>query len=255
MANEYGLQNLQQELLRILVDIDRVCRENDIKYSLYAGTLLGAVRHKGFIPWDDDVDICFTRSEYDKFMKVYPNVKNKDFVIDSVFNKCCLSVISSRKDLLSENRYNISGPWVTLFVLDNAPDNKRRQRERILICKLIMGMAGKPIHYKDFGKKTKLLFSITSLLGKPFSLKKIRQFHHKASSKFNNKKTKYIAGYNDYELSLKTFFPNEMLLHYEDIEFEGNMLMAMNGKELYLTQTYGDYMTPPPINQRGRKHL
>lgn len=63
-----SVRELQLELLKILVEIDTFCKKNDIRYSLYAGTLLGAVRHHGFIPWDDDADICMPRDQYEKFL-------------------------------------------------------------------------------------------------------------------------------------------------------------------------------------------
>ena len=68
---EVSLENIKSRSIDILIDIDRVCKENDIKYTLYYGTLLGAIRHKGFIPWDDDIDIGMMREEYEKFIKIY----------------------------------------------------------------------------------------------------------------------------------------------------------------------------------------
>ena len=67
---EQQLRRLQLTQLEILKVIDKICREHDIPYSLYAGTLLGAVRHQGFIPWDDDLDICMSRANYNRFLKV-----------------------------------------------------------------------------------------------------------------------------------------------------------------------------------------
>ncbi len=70
VENKYGTKDVQEYLLPILKDLDALCRENDIKYSMMGGGLLGTVRHKGFIPWDDDLDLIFDRENYDKFLKV-----------------------------------------------------------------------------------------------------------------------------------------------------------------------------------------
>ena len=70
MKSDYDMSRVHQANLTILKEIDRICRKYNIKYMLDAGTLIGAVRHKGFIPWDDDADVAFTRNQYDAFMKV-----------------------------------------------------------------------------------------------------------------------------------------------------------------------------------------
>lgn len=255
MTNEYGLEKLQKELLEILIDIDKVCRKNNIKYSLIGGTLLGAVREKGFIPWDDDVDICFTRKEYEKFIRIYPDQKKDSLIITSVFNKCCLTVMSTNKDVLQENKYNIPGPWVTLFVFDNAPKTRLGQKVKVFLVKLIMGMAGKPIHYKDFSRKTKILFSLTALVGKLFSLSQIRKLHNKVSIWGNKKNTGQISIYNSFAGSLKILYPKELIEEYEDAKFEDKKLMVIKKNDIYLSKLYGDYMTPPPEKERGNIHI
>lgn len=255
MTNEYGLQDLQQELLKILVDIDRVCREHNIKYSLFAGTLLGAVREKGFIPWDDDVDICFEREEYEKFMQVYPEKKNEKFVIGTVFNKCSYTVINPDPSLLDINNYNLPGPWVTIFVFDNAPKSNLFRQIKVLFAKLLMGMMGKPIHYKDFGKRTKVLFSITNLLGKLFSKKTIRKIHTKLSTFNNKKQTGFLSVYNNFTLLIKIAYDKSILDSYVDLDFEDVKVMCMSGYHEFLKRTYGDYMVPPSEKERVPKHL
>ena len=67
---DVGIRDVQMIQLEILLEFDRICRKNNIKYQLFAGTLLGAVRHKGFIPWDDDIDVCLLRDDYEKFLDV-----------------------------------------------------------------------------------------------------------------------------------------------------------------------------------------
>lgn len=78
--DQQTLRRLQLTQLEIMKVVDRLCRENEIPYSLYGGTLLGAVRHKGFIPWDDDLDICMLREDYDRFISVWQSQDIKDYL-------------------------------------------------------------------------------------------------------------------------------------------------------------------------------
>ena len=84
---EYDLKILQSYVFQILVEFDRICTKNDIKYSLEGGTLLGAIKYKGFVPWDDDIDVVMLREEYDKFIKICDNELDKEnFVINNFYN-------------------------------------------------------------------------------------------------------------------------------------------------------------------------
>jgi len=99
MDNSYGLADLHEQLLIIMDDIDRVCRAHDIKYTIADGTLLGAIRHKGFIPWDDDMDVRMVRSEFEKFRKIYEKEKREDFIIGHPCNLAAYSVINPNYDI------------------------------------------------------------------------------------------------------------------------------------------------------------
>ena len=83
---EQQLRRLQLTQLEILKVIDKICREHDIPYSLYAGTLLGAVRHQGFIPWDDDLDVCMSRANYNRFLEVWEQVQPEGYLLQNKEN-------------------------------------------------------------------------------------------------------------------------------------------------------------------------
>ena len=88
MINEKTLKDAQKIMLEILIEVDRICMKNNIEYWLADGTLLGAVRHRGFIPWDDDIDICMLKEEYNKFLEIAPKeLKEKFFLQTSKYDK------------------------------------------------------------------------------------------------------------------------------------------------------------------------
>ena len=141
------LNKLQQTELTILRDIDYYCRENGIQYSLYAGTALGAVRHKGFIPWDDDVDIIMTRSEYSKFCDTWEHNPIPGYFFQNYLNDrwCGNSHGKIRKDntiflsVADVEEQGHHGIWIDIFPVDKLPIDDRRQKKHILnIGKIII---------------------------------------------------------------------------------------------------------------------
>ncbi len=256
MTIDYGLRKLHSHLLLIMDDIDRVCRKHNILYSLWAGSLLGAVRHKGFIPWDDDVDLCFSREQYEKFMRIYPKEMHESFVIGNVFNKTTMCVIKPDAGLLGkQNTYELPGPWVSIFVYDQAPINVLRSQFKVFEVKLLMGMMGKPPHYRDFCNRTKMLFTLASWLGAPFSERTKRRWHVRASSRHNKKHHRQVAVYNTFDYDLAYTYPSKWFREYINCDFENRSFMCLKEYDAVLTRLYGDYLTPPPKNQRIPKHI
>ena len=132
-VDKYGLNKVHSELLIIVNDINQICRNNDIQYSLISGSLLGAVREKGFIPWDDDFDIVFSRSEFDKFKKYIKENKNYYYINTN-------DSWVPRIKYLPEHPKSKQGLFVDLFILDSITSNIFLQKSKILILRTLQGM-------------------------------------------------------------------------------------------------------------------
>ena len=129
---ENQLRKLQLTMLEMLMLVDKICKENDIQYSLCSGTLLGAVRHKGFIPWDDDLDIRMTRENYDKFLEVWDKLQPEGYLLQNKENsprfpssfskirKCHTTFLQFE----SERGAHHTGIFVDIFPLDRIPRNR-----------------------------------------------------------------------------------------------------------------------------------
>ena len=134
-----SLDEIKNSELLILDDIDRVCRKNNIKYSLAFGTLIGAVRHKGFIPWDDDIDIVMTRDNYDKFIHTYINEKNENYSIlnhefDKNYYHQFTKVVDNRTTINNDNLREIKnmGVWVDVFPVDKISSKNLRLNLKLI---------------------------------------------------------------------------------------------------------------------------
>ena len=140
VENKYGTKDVQEYLLPILKDLDALCRENDIKYSMMGGGLLGTVRHKGFIPWDDDLDLIFDRENYDKFLKVCETKLPDEYMVT---NSIWIKRIT-RKD---NPRLKEEEGCIDLFVFDNVPDDSFKKKTKNLKLMILQGMMKVNIPY------------------------------------------------------------------------------------------------------------
>jgi lipopolysaccharide cholinephosphotransferase len=257
MDNSYGFQTLHEQLMVILDDIDRVCRKYGIEYTLSDGTLLGAVRHKGFIPWDDDADIVMLREEFEKFRTVYPKEMRRELKLDSVCNLATYCVVNPRYNIpvMSQKENTIVNPWVSIFVLDHAPQNPFKAKIKATVLRFLSGMMGKPPQYSNFSERSRRMWDIASFCGGIFGRKRVDEWFDYLCKKDNNHDTGYRSVYTANTSFIYRRFPSALHHEYVDMPFEDRVYRGILKADEYLTSVYGDYMTPLPPEKRAPKHL
>jgi lipopolysaccharide cholinephosphotransferase len=268
---EYDLTEVHQANLAILKEIDRICRKYKIQYLLDAGTLLGAVRHKGFIPWDDDADVAFTRSNYDAFLKVVRQelpeemelLEPKDLRGGTAFYDFTARILykNSRTHADSEEMRFYEGKlnhlWVDLFTIDKLPKGKLSSALTRLLHTVIYGMAMGHRYRLDVKKHSpgnKIVIVILASLGKIIPMKTLRKLQHMAAIK-DRKGESSLRYYSNYQPDyLYVTLKKEWCEETVDLEFEDTRLMAPKGRHEVLTWIYGDYKKLPPKEQRVPSH-
>lgn len=254
------LRELQLTQLEILKVIDKFCKTNNIKYSLYAGSLLGAVRHKGFIPWDDDLDICMERSEYDKFIKVWLEKGPKGYILQNKETEPSFtqSFTKIRKDhttfLQNEDKkgkYH-TGIFVDIFPIDRMPNEGVAKRIFDIRCMLYQLYTREFVPPKS-GKITKLVTSVLLKCTSSKIRKKIRIRLLKKITKNNNNKNLNTSSISTRE-SINIRFPKDMLDSYTFIKFEDGEFMCFKDWDEHLKCAFGDYMKLPPKEEQTWKH-
>ena len=268
---DYDLTKVHQANLAILKEIDRICRKYHIKYMLDAGTLLGAVRHKGFIPWDDDADVAFTRPNYDAFMKVVRRELPKgmtliepedlrggkafyDFTARIVYDK------SQTHENTPEMEYyegKLNHLWVDLFTIDKLPENKAASTLTVLLQTLIYGLAmghRYKLDYKKYGLLNRIFVFLLSFIGRLIPMRVIRAMQ-KAVSLKDRKGTSNLRYYSNYQPDyLYVTLKKEWCEETVDLPFEDTRLMAPKEWHQVLAWIYGDYNKLPPKEQQVPSH-
>lgn len=254
------LEQLQQVQIEILDIIDKICRDSGLHYSLYAGTLLGAVRHKGFIPWDDDLDVCMPRQDYEKFIILWNKLQIQDYVLQNKQNTPGFSQSFSkiRKNNTcflqmeeERGRYH-TGIFVDIFPVDRIPNGKMRRAVYIWSC----------MKYQLFTREfvpphgNIIVKMVSDILLKATSSKNRRLYR----KKFENKITSYDADqkldviFIESMLTITKTMPSTLLDEYVYLQFGERKYMCFKMWHEYLSEKYGDYMKLPPENEREWKH-
>lgn len=261
MKKEINIDELKSIQLDILQSVHDFCVKNNIKYSLAYGTLIGAIRHKGYIPWDDDVDIMMPRDDYERFVETFDGAINNLVVMAPRKTKnyyAPYANVINTKTVLIESRLTSEkqlGIKIDVFPIDSVPENKS-ERERLYgkvrAYKRLIGF--KNASYSDYnsmgGKIAGFLvrtFGFFISFGKMLDRMAINCNMRYIDSEFVNN----IVWCAKEE---KACFFRKDMDDYIDVDFEGHKFKSIVGYDDFLRAHYGDYMQLPPEDQRNPHH-
>lgn len=248
-------KEIQQIEFDILVEFDELCKKNSIKYYLCGGTLLGAIRHKGFIPWDDDIDVMISRDEYNKLIALLKHdssgkyrsihLGNSDFPYLKVFN-----LKTKIKSAFVESS-GMNHIWIDVFPIDGLP-NSEKDVEKLYnkIKKLRAALSTSSYKFeraKTLGRTIvkAFLYPVLKMVGS----NRWGTWLDKVAQTYDFDQCEWIGG------TVWGYGPQEKLrkskwLEEVDVVFEGKTFKAPGNWEEYLTNLYGDYMKLPPKEKR-----
>ena len=248
--------------LDILIAFADFCEENKLKYYLAYGTLLGAVRHKGFIPWDDDIDVLMPRPDYNRFIELTGYNPIKQNLETRLYRNCKNPNIYPFAKIIDTNtlvyekgksRKNISGIWIDIFPLDGCPDSSEETRvqfEKYLKIRNWQDLATTNPFYIDQNIIKKMLkFIFFAPAAKLYGCKRICKKIDELAQSYSYDKSQLVADFT-WGDSLDAILKKEDLEPALHLEFEGKLFNAPKSYDQYLTNLYGDYMTLPPENER-----
>ncbi|WP_210469964.1 phosphorylcholine transferase LicD [Sporosarcina sp. 6E9] len=256
-----NLRLLQLKCLDILLEIDKVCKQNNIDYSLVGGSAIGAVVHKGFIPWDDDIDIVMNRTNFERFKslskKELPsNLMLKDFDSDNNFNLLIAKVIDQTTTCVTKSQYGeriVSGVFVDISVFDIVPSNKLLALKQLFYSNLALLFINKrPPENK--GKVVKYCSLIAqSILPEKYRYNVIKYSEKKIKAYSNSKKGNLseLVFFN----TNRIHFPLDLLDNIIMVKFENYQFPVMKNYHDYLSLRYNrDYTILPDVEERVPHH-
>ena len=262
-----NLSGIQQSSLKVLKDVHRFCVSNDINYTLFGGTLIGAIRHHGFIPWADDIDIAMPRPDYDRFVRSYESEEGYQLFArgrqgNSVFlsyaRVCDMKETFVRTEIYPWSKFK-TGVWIDVFPLDGMPSDESVARKHTaqanLIFKKTNRARGIMAALNARGKESVLTYRLKTI-GWHIILPYYEQWDRleKLCRKYDFEQAGYYSniafgGYGMKEYCSKKVLSNFVLHVFEDSEF-----YIMSGYDQALRTKYGDYMTPPPVDKQVSQH-
>lgn len=253
------VRDIQRLSLEILAAVDKICQNNGINYSLGYGTLIGAVRHKGCIPWDDDIDIIIPRPDYNKFLEIFSReapASLKVFAPELGNNYFCITRVCEMAETRVRKYYQWSdeetGVWIDVFPIDGVPEaGTGAVRDLTAVCYYACGV-NTPMAF-DFSLSRNLKCLAKKILRPRLDRKvamekyvaKVLSCDYDSATLVSN----YASPYEKKDIHRKEVFSEFIRVPFEDQE-----VSIIANYDEYLTKIYGDYMTPPPAREQVRGH-
>lgn len=265
IQRELTLKEIQQGEFEVLKKLKSICDELELNYFLFCGTLIGAIRHNGFIPWDDDVDVAMLRKDYEKLI-YYCNLHAEELLPFKLYH------YTSKKDYiypiarLVDTRYSIVykdakdydlGLFVDIYPLDGC-GNTKAERD-IIFSKVRKNL----ISLISLGARTNILFNhgLLNYITKGI-IKGVAMLigQNRLCRWIDNRAKKYCPKDSDFSMCIIwdsfsiDFFPTEYFKEYIEIPFEDELFKIPSKYDIMLRSWYGDYMRLPPIEERIGHH-
>lgn len=262
---EIAIDELKQIQLDILLRIDAFCRQNGIEYFLDFGTGIGAARHKGYIPWDDDIDIAMTRPNYDRFIQTFNGFDNSLSIyspeLDWNYYASFANVCDNRTILLegaNGHRGQEIGVKVDVFPIDGTSTNYTLSVIRYKFVQLLTQVMSRKRRDMSLVWKTDKWKFFTCLVVRTFycwiSYAALQKWVHRIAVKYPFDTSKYACDIVNPAYNLPVHCRRETYEEYIDVPFEGHTLRTIKDYDTYLKDLFGDYMKLPPEEERVAHH-
>ena len=258
------IDEMKKIQIEILLQVHEICEDSNLRYYLTYGTLLGAIRHNGFIPWDDDIDIAMPRKDYSRFIDIFSKLNHENLTITSIecnkkhlytyakiYNKNTIKIENGVK-----NNIGFGGVDIDIFPIDGLPENEKKSMRYFKHQKLLFRMYSLSMY--DFSKSKffhhRILYNLVALIAKIIGTRMWIVIINKNGIKYDSEKSTYIAS------SMASFYGNkEKILNKQYVErflveFEGLRFWAPKNYHIFLSNLYGDYMILPPLDKRVTHH-
>lgn len=258
-----GLEELKTLQLDLLQAVDAFCEKNEIAYSMSCGTMLGAVRHKGYIPWDDDIDICLLREDYNKLVSLFPTALNDKYVFvslerDPKWDRAYGKIYDLRTHVYEPNRAQDKGyPLginIDVFPIDNVPEEEtlwlKYNKKRLFLQKVY---ATKYIELTSREWYKNIVLILFKLLLLPFSKRYLAELLDKWGQRYNIIESSKVFECSQ-GLHLKHSFNKSIFVERNKYSFEDRVFRGFANYDEYLKNAYGDYMKLPSIEKQVSHH-
>lgn len=251
------VRKIQLMVLHIMLEFEKVCKKHGLRYYLAGGTLLGGIRHKGFIPWDDDMDITMPRPDYDKFLKIAKKELPPEFKVD----KDCVPFCHNRieyKDTKFDTFWRNGGVFLDILALDGSPDDiksRKKHEAKTKYWRAWMLEKARPLPVLTSQREVQLQY-LTRLAARLLPRRFLKWRWQSWASRYDCDK---VSSWVCLPASIYTYeqerFPKEFWGEPVMIEFEGHTMPTMSRWEDYLVCHFGNYMKEPPETLRKSHHF